>query len=68
MSFIRATLQELFGLFVDDGNLAAQTLILVFVIGGLVKYAAFPALTGGVLLIVGCLIILTVSLRRKLRS
>lgn len=68
MSFLSATWKELIGLFVDDGNLAAQILIMVLAVGGLVKYAGFPPLAGGGILIFGCLLILAASLRRKLRS
>jgi hypothetical protein len=67
MSLIRATLAELYGLFVDDGHLASQVLVMVLAIAGLVRYAGLPALVGASALVFGCLLILAISLRRKLR-
>lgn len=68
MNTIKAILREIWGLFVDDGNLAAQTLVLVLAIAALVKGFGLAPLVGAGLLIVGCLLILAFSLRRKLRD
>jgi len=55
---------EILGLFIDDGNLAVLSLLLVAVVTGLVKLIGLPPLWGGVLLLVGCLAILAESARR----
>ena len=68
MTLIRAALQELIGLFVDDGHLATQVLVLVIAVATLVRYAGLPPLIGAVAIGLGCLLILTVSLRRKIRG
>jgi hypothetical protein len=58
---------EILGLFVDDGNLAILSLLLVAVVTGLVKLIGLPPLWGGLLLLVGCLAILAESARRGSR-
>lgn len=68
MNLPNAIFKELLGLFVDDGNLAAQALVLVLAIAVLVKGLGLPPLAGGGLILVGCLLILAFSLRRKLRD
>ncbi len=67
MSFIASVFKELVGLFVDDGNLALQSVGLIAVVTLLVKGLALPGLWGAGLLLLGCLAILTLSLRRMLR-
>lgn len=68
MTMITSILKELLSLFVDDGSLALQVVVLVLVIAGLVEGLGVAPLPGGGLLIVGCLLILAFSLRRKLRE
>jgi hypothetical protein len=68
MNLIKSILKELLSLFVDDGNLALQVLALVLVVAGLVKGLGLHPLAGGGLLLAGCLLILTFSLRRKLHD
>jgi hypothetical protein len=67
MNLVNAILKEILSLFVDDGSLALQALVLVLAIAALVKGLVLAPLAGGCLLIVGCLVILAFSLRRKLR-
>ncbi|MBI1417804.1 MAG: hypothetical protein GC146_11325 [Limimaricola sp.] len=67
MSFALSVLKELFSLFVDDGNLALQVLVLIAAVTALVRLAGLAPLAAGMLLLLGCLAILAVSLRRALR-
>lgn len=68
MKFLKALFSELFGLFVDDGNLAVLSLVLIAVVAGLVKLLAVPALLSAALLLVGCLVILALSVQRAARG
>ncbi|MDL2400364.1 hypothetical protein [Rhizobium mayense] len=67
MNVIRIAISELIGMFVDDGSLAAFSLILVIVVAGAVKLLALPPLIGGLLLLLGCLAILVYSVRRAVK-
>jgi len=67
MNLVNSILKEILSLFVDDGSLALQALVLVLAVAVLVKGIAVAPLAGGCLLIIGCLVILAFSLRRKLR-
>lgn len=67
MSLFRAAFVELWGLFVDDGSLAAQALALILVVAALVKLAGVEPLAAGVVLLLGCLAILALSVRRGMR-
>ena len=68
MTMIRLVLNELVGMFVDDGSLALLALILIALITAAVKLLALPPLIGSVLLLVGCLAILVESVRRAARG
>lgn len=59
--------KEIVGMFIDDGSLALCVLLLIAIVVALVKLAGMPALPGGVLLLVGCLAILTENVRRAAR-
>ncbi|MDL2407990.1 hypothetical protein PY650_20445 [Rhizobium calliandrae] len=67
MNVIRIAISELIGMFVDDGSLAAFSLILVIVVAGAIKLLALPPLVGGLLLLLGCLAILVYSVRRAVK-
>jgi hypothetical protein len=67
MNVIRIAISELIGMFIDDGSLAAFSLILVIVVAGAVKLLALPPLIGGLLLLLGCLAILVYSVRRAVK-
>jgi hypothetical protein len=68
MTLLRGILTELWGLFVDDGNLAAQALALILLVAALVKLAGVAPLAAGGLLLLGCLAILALSLWRRARK
>lgn len=67
MKFLTAVLKEIWGLFVDDGNLALQVLILIGTLAIAVKRGGLSPLWGGGFLLVGCLAILAVSLSRRVQ-
>lgn len=67
MTIVRLILNELVGMFIDDGSLATLALLLIVAITAAVKLLALPPLAGGVLLLVGCLAILLYSVRRAAR-
>jgi ABC-type multidrug transport system permease subunit len=67
MNLLKLISAEILGLFIDDGNLAVLSLLLVAVVTGLVKLIGLPPLWGGLLLLVGCLAILAESARRGSR-
>ena len=60
--------EETLGMFVDDGAMALQATLLIAVVAGAVKLLGLPPLLGGVLLLIGCLIVLGLSLWRKTRG
>ena len=67
MSLIRSILSEALGLFIDDGSLALQIVVLIAVLTTLVRLAAFSPLVAAVLLLAGCVIILVTSVLRRAR-
>lgn len=67
MRLIAAAFRELLGLFVDDGSLALQVVVLIAAVAALVKGAGLAPLAGGGLLLLGCLVILARSLARAAR-
>ena len=68
MTILKAIWDETFGLFVDDGALALQIVVLISVLTASVKLLGVPPLLAAMLLIVGLLGILAVSLLRKVRG
>jgi hypothetical protein len=64
LTALRIAFNELFGLFVDDGNLALFAVTLVAGVTAIVKLLGVPPLWGGILLLLGCLAILAESVRR----
>ncbi|HEY2889578.1 MAG TPA: hypothetical protein VGJ31_03085 [Dongiaceae bacterium] len=67
MSVLKQALTEFTGLFVDDRNLAALTLVLIAADVALVKLAGLSPLWGAYLLLLGCLAILAESVFRARR-
>ncbi len=63
MKLLRQIWDELVGMFVDDGALAAQTVILVAGVT-LAALLGLPALWAAAVLIPGCLVILGASVMR----
>ncbi|MDB5524727.1 MAG: hypothetical protein JWM58_2490 [Rhizobium sp.] len=67
MNILRIAVAELIGMFIDDGNLAAFSLLLIIAVAGAVKFLALPPLLGGILVLAGCLVILAHSVYRAAR-
>ena len=67
MSLLKTIWDETFGMFVDDGALALQAVILIAAVAGAVKLLGLSPLMGGAVLLVGCLAALGLSLWRKTR-
>lgn len=68
MNLLKLIWDETLGMFVDDGALALQAVVLIAAITGAVKLAGLSPLLGGVLLLAGCLVVLGLSLLRKTRK
>lgn len=68
MNLIKIIWGETLGMFVDDGALALQAVVLIAVITSAVKLLGVPAFWGGVMLLPGCMAVLALSLMRKTRS
>ncbi len=54
-------------MFIDDGSLALFAMILIVAVAAAVKLLGLPPFPGGLLLLVGCLAILTESVHRAAR-
>ncbi len=67
MTILRLIYEELVGMFIDDGNLALFSLLLIAVVAALVEFLGLPALWGAAALLIGCIVILTDSVRRAAR-
>jgi hypothetical protein len=67
MKLIRATLAELIGMFIDDGQLALTLVALIVVVTLLVKTVGIGPLAGGLLLLAGCILLLLESVYRDAR-
>jgi hypothetical protein len=68
MNLMKLVWDEVFGMFVDDGALALQAVVLIAAVASAVKVIGLPPLLGGVLLLAGCLAALGLSLWRKTRK
>lgn len=68
MTWLKLIWDEALGLFVDDGALAFQVVVLIALVAGAVKLLGLSPLLGGVLLLAGCLAVLGLSLSRKVRG
>jgi hypothetical protein len=67
MTFLRSAATEFVALFIDDGALAIAVLVLIGGVAAAVNAAALAPLAGGVLLLVGCIVILVESVHRVAR-
>ncbi len=56
---------ETLGMFVDDGALALQAVVLIASVAAAVKIMGLSPILGGVMLLAGCLAALGLSLLRK---
>lgn len=68
MTLISETKDELVGMFVDDGTLALQAVLLIAVVTVAVKWFGLPPLVGGAILLCGCILALGLSVVRKTRN
>jgi len=68
MAFLKSIWEEGIGLFVDDGALAALCVTLIAVLAAAVLLLGLPGLYAGVILGIGCILILAWSVVRALRS
>ena len=64
MNMLKTVLEEVLGLFVDDGMLAVLCVVLIAVVTGAILLLGLPGLWGGTLLLVGCIAILAWSVAR----
>lgn len=67
MNTLRLIVREFLGMFIDDGSLALFAMILIFAVAAAVKLLGLPPFPGGLLLLAGCLVILTESVHRAAR-
>ncbi len=67
MKILRAIVQELIGMFVDDESLALFAVILIAAVAAAVKLLGVPALPASLFLLAGCLAILARSVHRAAR-
>jgi hypothetical protein len=65
MGTVRTILDEIFGLFVDDGSLAVSLLVWCVIVGGARALVhGLPAMASGAALLIGCAAILLVNTGR----
>ena len=65
MSILKDVLSELAGMFVADAWLSAAILAVVAAAALLVDGTDFPPLAGGTVLLVGCIAVLVLTVRRE---
>jgi hypothetical protein len=68
MTMLKEILAELVGMFVGDAWLTAAILALVAVAAGLIRFVGVAPLTGGLVLLLGCLALLAGSVLRHRRE
>jgi predicted membrane protein len=68
MQILIAIYKETVGMFIDDGALAFLSLILIILVAFAAKFAIIGGTLGAVLLIIGCVAILTESVSRAART
>lgn len=64
MSMLKSILDEIIGLFVDDGLLALLCVALIAVVTVASLLLGLPGLWGGTVLLIGCVVILASSVAR----
>lgn len=67
MTIFKDVLAELLGMFLSDARLSAAILAVVGLAAALIRLAGLPPLAGGAVLLAGCLVVLTQSVRREAR-
>ncbi|MBX5167426.1 MULTISPECIES: hypothetical protein [unclassified Rhizobium] len=67
MNILKIAINELVGMFIDDGALALLALVLIIAVGFSVKWGLLGGSIGAGILIIGCLLILAESVARAAR-
>ncbi len=65
MTILKDVFSELFSMFVADARLTAAILALVALCALLIRATTLPPVWGGVLLLVGCIAVLLLTVRRE---
>lgn len=65
MNILKDVLAELFGMFVADARLTTAILAIVAIAALLIDATRLPHLVGGVVLLVGCIAVLFLSVKRE---
>lgn len=65
MSWLKAIVEEVFGLFIDDGRYALTVLAWLLLVGLALRYLHLPSVWGGVIMFTGLAIILIESVLRR---
>lgn len=64
MSLVRMVSKSLIGLFIDDEFLAVAIVLVVAITSGLILLVGVPPLVGGGFLLLGCVAVLALGVRR----
>lgn len=67
MNILKEVLLELFSMFVADARLTAAILATVAIAALLIDATRLPSLVGGVVLLIGCIAVLFLSVKREAR-
>jgi hypothetical protein len=67
MKLLRAIVDEVLGMFIDDGALAAFSVVLIATAAVIALLLPIPALWAGLLLLIGCVVLLAWSVLRAVR-
>lgn len=67
MKLLRAIVDEVLGMFIDDGALAAFSVVLIAIAAAVALLLPIPALWAGLILLVGCVVLLAWSVLRAAR-
>lgn len=67
MKLLRAIVDEVLGMFIDDGALAAFSVVLIAIATAIALLLPIPALWAGLLLLIGCVVLLAWSVLRAVR-
>ena len=68
MNILKDVLSELFSMFVADARLTAAILATVALAAVLIDATSLPPVAGGLLLLLGCIAVLFLSVRREAKS
>ena len=68
MTLLKEIAAELVGMFVGDVRMSLMVLLLVAFAGILIEFAGLDPLVGGVLLVIGCPVLLIANVRRATQA